>query len=197
MAPFRLDFPVRVAESLPVLGVEDALPNPYPDNAATVLLPLVRWREERLDLIDAGLSVGVWLASTEGPEDWGLTLAEDMARLPVIGLAFPAFTDGRAYTTARLLRERHGFGGELRALGDVKIDQVPLMARCGFDAIDPKGDPKGALTEEAVTKALSRFRHVYQHAGDGRPALWAERRSTGALKDTKRRSTDALKETVA
>jgi uncharacterized protein (DUF934 family) len=178
MAPLRLDFPVREAEAFPVLGAEDAFPNPYPDNAVTVLLPLSRWLEERLDLIDGGGSVGVWLASDESPEDWGPTLAEDMARLPVIGLAFPAFTDGRAYSTARLLRERHGFGGELRALGDVKIDQVPLMARCGFDAIDPKG----ALTEEAVNRALSRFRHVYQHAGDGRPAVWAERRSSGAKK---------------
>jgi uncharacterized protein (DUF934 family) len=174
MAPLRLDFPVREAAPIPVLGADDA----YPEGEATVLVPLARWLRDRQVLIDAGRSVGVWLNSDEGPGDWGPTLAEDMARLPVIGLGFPAFTDGRAYSTARLLRDRHGFGGELRALGDVKIDQAPLMARCGFDSIDPKV----SLTIEAVTAALSRYRHVYQHAGDGRRALWAERRAGGAVK---------------
>lgn len=63
-----------------------------------------------------------------------------LARLPLIALAFPAFTDGRSYSKAYLLRARHGYAGTIRATGDVLIDQIPLMVRAGFDAFEVSGE---------------------------------------------------------
>lgn len=74
--------------------------------------------------------IGVWLA----PADDVSELEADLAHLSLIALTFPAFSDGRAYSQASLLRSRHGYQGELRATGDVLIDQVPLMQRCGIDS---------------------------------------------------------------
>ena len=76
------------------------------------------------------LDLGVALEPGEPVED----IVEHLPRLSLVSLPFPAFTDGRSYSAARLLRERHGFKGEIRARGDVLIDQIPLMLRCGFDA---------------------------------------------------------------
>ena len=113
----------------------DALP------AGPVLVPLALWHAERDALLARG-DVGVWLEPHEEPE----TLAEDLDRLPVIGLHFPVFSDGRGLSTAVLLRTRFGFAGELRALGDVQRDQLAPMRRCGIDAfrIRPDLDPERA-----------------------------------------------------
>ena len=74
--------------------------------------------------------IGVQLSPADDPA----LLAPYVADLPLIAVSFPAFNDGRAYSQASLLRSRYGFGGELRAVGDVLIDQVPLMLRCGIDS---------------------------------------------------------------
>ncbi len=58
-----------------------------------------------------------------------------------MALAFAKFADGRAFSYARLLRDRYGFNGELRAIGDVLIDEIPLMLRCGFDSFDVTNAP--------------------------------------------------------
>jgi len=84
--------------------------------------------------------------------------------IELIVLQFPKFTDGRAYTQARLLRERLGYTGELRAAGQVYIDQISFMLRCGFDSF--ASAQKGFA--EALTKARSLFSVVYQPTGDGR-----------------------------
>ena len=84
--------------------------------------------------------------------------------IELIVLQFPKFTDGRAYTQARLLRERLGYTGELRAAGQVYIDQIPFMLRCGFDSF--ASAQKGFA--EALAKARSLFSVVYQPTGDGR-----------------------------
>jgi uncharacterized protein (DUF934 family) len=88
-------------------------------------------------------------------------------RLALIEVAFPAFRDGRGYSSARILREA-GYTGELRAAGDVLVDQILPMRRCGFDAFAPDKplDPK------VVERALGRFDTVYQKAADGRPPAW-------------------------
>ena len=65
----------------------------------------------------------------------------DLADRPLVALAFAKFADGRAFSYARLLRDRHGFRGELRATGDVLIDEIPLMLRCGFDSFDVTNAP--------------------------------------------------------
>src|SRR3982074_2775278 len=83
-----------------------------------VIVPLALWRERRAALHARG-EVGVWLAPTDDP----VALVADVVVLPLIAVDFPKFTDGRGYSIARLLRDRHGFRGELRAIGDVLRDQ--------------------------------------------------------------------------
>jgi uncharacterized protein (DUF934 family) len=111
----------------------------------------------------------------EQPVDEGPTLVldntEDVTKLGdrldgirIVVLNFPKFTDGRAYSQARLLRERLGYTGVLRAAGQVYIDQIPFMLRCGFDSF--ASAQKGF--DEALAKARSLFSVVYQPTGDGR-----------------------------
>ena len=107
------------------------------------------------------------------PQAPALTLAntEDVLQLRsrldgvnLVVLEFPKFTDGRAYSQARLLRERLGYRGELRATGAVFLDQLPFLLRCGFDSFE--SDQKGF--GEALVRARTLFSVVYQPAGDGR-----------------------------
>jgi uncharacterized protein (DUF934 family) len=85
-------------------------------------------------------------------------------RVAVVALVFPSFRDGRAYTQARLLRERHGYRGELRATGQVLRDQFLFMLRAGFDAFEVK-KPGDA---EAFASTVKRYSVFYQPTGDGR-----------------------------
>jgi len=109
---------------------------------APVVVPLALWLAER-GALRARDGVGVILAPADDPA----ALAEDAGTLPLIAIEFPQFTDGRGYSTARLLRERYRFEGELRAIGDVLRDQLYLMAECGFDAfaLREDRDPHEAL----------------------------------------------------
>jgi uncharacterized protein (DUF934 family) len=93
-----------------------------------------------------------------------LELGDRLAGVKLVVLDFPKFTDGRAYSQARLLRERLGYTGELRATGAVLLDQLPFLLRCGFDSFD--SDQKGF--GEALAKARTLFSVVYQPTGDGR-----------------------------
>lgn len=104
------------------------------------------------------------------PAEDARALLPHLARLARIDVAFPKFRDGRGYSAARILRES-GYTGELRAIGDVLIDQVVAMRRCGFDALlaDRPLDPA------AVETALARFPYVYQKAADARAPVWALR----------------------
>jgi uncharacterized protein (DUF934 family) len=85
-------------------------------------------------------------------------------RLAMVALVFPSFRDGRAYSQARLLRERHGFHGELRATGQVLRDQFVFMLRAGFDAFEVKKESDA----EAFTNTAKRYSVFYQPTGDGR-----------------------------
>ena len=85
-------------------------------------------------------------------------------RLAVVALVFPTFRDGRAYTQARLLRERHGFKGELRATGQVLRDQFVFMSRAGFNAFEVKKDADA----DAFAETMKRYSVFYQPTGDGR-----------------------------
>jgi uncharacterized protein (DUF934 family) len=100
------------------------------------------------------------LANTEDV----LHLGERLDGINLIVLDFPKFTDGRAYSQARLLRERLGYRGELRATGAVFLDQLPFMLRCGFDSFE--SSQKGFA--EALARARTLFSVVYQPVGDGR-----------------------------
>lgn len=111
-----------------------------------LIVPLATWRERRDELSVRG-DLGVWLAPSEDPA----LLADDVARLPVIAVDFPQFTDGRGYSIGRLLRERYGFAGELRAIGDVQHDQLYYLSQCGFNAFAVRPD-------RSVEKALAGLR---------------------------------------
>ncbi len=105
-------------------------------NCDDLIVPLALWREHghALKARDGGL--GVWLDADEEAEEIG----DDVAHFQVIALNFPAFTDGRNYSNARLLRDRYGYKGELRAIGDVLRDQLFYLHRCGFDAFALRAD---------------------------------------------------------
>jgi uncharacterized protein (DUF934 family) len=85
-------------------------------------------------------------------------------RLAAVALVFPTFRDGRAYSQARLLRERHGYDGEMRATGQVLRDQFVFMSRAGFDAFEVKKDADA----DAFAETMKRYSVFYQPTGDGR-----------------------------
>jgi uncharacterized protein (DUF934 family) len=147
----------------PFTAVADDLEIPPGD----VIVSLTRFQAEGDRLLSEGRAVGVRLESDEGPE----ALAYDLPRLAVVALAFPKYRDGRAYTSARLLRERYGFKGEVRAVGDVLREQAGFMVRCGFDAFEPADGSTPADWE----RATQRFRHVYQRGTDARAPAFEER----------------------
>lgn len=97
-------------------------------------------------------------------------LLPHLDRLSLVEVNFPGFGDGRGYSAARILREA-GYAGELRAVGDVLVDQIVAMRRCGFDSFRPNK----ALDDAAVQRALNRYDDVYQKAIDGRAPVWAKR----------------------
>jgi uncharacterized protein (DUF934 family) len=97
-------------------------------------------------------------------------LLPHLDRISLVEVNFPVYGDGRGYSAARILREA-GYHGELRAVGDVLVDQVNAMRRCGFDSFHPDKP----LDDEAVKRALSRYTDVYQKSIDGRQPIWASR----------------------
>lgn len=111
--------------------------------AGDIIVPLVLWRQRRELLAAHPGRLGVWLDSHEDPA----AIAEDLKLFGVVAVNFPTFGDGRGFSTARLLRERFGWKGELRAVGDIFRDQLFFLAGCGFDAfVLRKGeDPQEAL----------------------------------------------------
>ena len=134
-----------------------------------LILSLTRFQAEGDRLLSEGRAVGVRLRSDEEVE----VLAYDLPRIAVVALAFPKFLDGRHYSNARILRERYGYKGEVRAVGDVLREQAGFMLRCGFDAFEPAD----GSTPEQWERATRRFRHVYQRGADDRVPAFVERAS--------------------
>ena len=130
----------------------------------SVIVSLERWRRDEASLRASNRAIGVRLQNTQSP----LALANDIDRLSLVVLDFPKFSDGRAFSQARLLRDRLGFTGEIRATGNVLRDQYLFMTRCGIDAVDlPEGTPI-----EGFLEALGEFSVWYQPAADARvPAM--------------------------
>lgn len=104
------------------------------------------------------------------PGDDAKALLPFLDRLKLVEVNFPAYTDGRGYSSARTLREA-GYTGELRAVGDVLIDQLAYMRRCGFDSFAPQAQ----LNAADAQAAFDRYADVYQPTVDGRAAIWAKR----------------------
>ena len=141
--------------------------------AAPALLPLAVWLARRDEILARGVSagkLGVWLAAGEEAQ----AIAGDLAHLAVVGVDFPKFTDGRGYSTARLLRERYGFQGEIRAIGDVLRDQLYFMKRCGFDAYALRADQDENATLAALA-GFADFSESYQAAVDQPQPLFRRR----------------------
>ena len=148
------------------LGDEAPLPGGDP-----IIVSLVRWRTERDELVGRGGPLGIRLHSDESPAQ----IADDLKHFELVALEFPAFRDGRAYSYARLLRERYGFGGEVRAVGDVLLEQLLFMHRCGFNAFEISSEHP---VDDWVT-ATSEIGVWYQPTGDGRETIMVMRRARG------------------
>ena len=104
------------------------------------------------------------------PGDDTRELLPHLQRLALVEVNFPAFGDGRGYSSARMLREA-GYEGELRAVGDVLVDQLAYMRRCGFDAFEPDQQ----FDMDDVKAAFERWPEVYQNAADDRTPIWTKR----------------------
>jgi uncharacterized protein (DUF934 family) len=157
------------------VGGEDG-PVPQPDPAPNRLLTLEQWQAVR-GLWPRTLPAGVQLANDADPAAIAADVAGPAARLALVVLHFPKWTDGRAYSQARLLRVRHGFRGELRAAGEVLVDMLPLLQRCGVDAVQLRHDQD----MDAALRALGFFGGHYQgDRRDPRPLFARDRRAAAA-----------------
>jgi uncharacterized protein (DUF934 family) len=132
---------------------------PIPSDGA-ILIPAARFLEDAEALSNRPGKTGVTWPNNRDIDD----LVPYLDRLAVVALVFPSFRDGRAYSQARLLRERHGFKGELRATGQVLRDQFVFMLRAGFNAFEVKKDSDA----EAFATTVKHYSVFYQPTGDGR-----------------------------
>jgi uncharacterized protein (DUF934 family) len=124
---------------------------------AALIVTFAEWQAERERWLSRSGPLGVMLA----PADEVERLVPDLARLDLAGADFPGPSEGRGYTQGRLLRERFGFAGELRARGAIGRDQIFFLARCGFTSFElPESELEGAAA------ALSTFSASYQPSND-------------------------------
>jgi uncharacterized protein (DUF934 family) len=145
---------------------------PLPDGVPAIV-PAERYVAEADIFARRGAPTGIiWPNSRRVAE-----LAPHLDRLALVALVFPTFKDGRAFSQARLLRERYGFRGELRATGQVLRDQFLFMLRAGFDAFEVTKDADAA----AFAEAAHRYSVFYQPTGDGRSTARAGRVARGAI----------------
>ena len=140
--------------------------------AGPVTVSAERWRRERPQLVERNAPIGIRLA----PEDDPALLKDDIARFDLICLHFGSFADGRPYSQARLLRERFGYRGELRAEGQVLRDQFAFLHRCGINGMQLTKASDAAAWEEALTEIKVR----YQPAGDTGPTAAMYRRGASS-----------------
>ena len=137
-----------------------------PENG-DIVVSLNRWFEDNDELGGRDGLVGVKLNSDQSPAQ----LVDALDRIALIAVDFPAFTDGRSYSSARLLRERYGYQGQIRATGEVLLDQYGFMLRCGIDEVQISDIDDAS---EWLSAASKMSRH-YQPAADGVSAIWAKR----------------------
>lgn len=138
MSPKQLERRVGVADPAGAIWQNgafhpDAWTTPAADapvGPAPAIVMKKRWLVERDALLARNIPIGLQLEPGETLDD----IAADLAHFGVVALSFPKYSDGRAFSIATLLREKHGYRGELRAVGNVLNDQIPLMRRVGFDS---------------------------------------------------------------
>ena len=136
------------------LGSDGSLPTV--PASGDIIVPLALWQGRRDELLARPGRLGVWLNSNEEPA----AIAEDLRLFGVVAVNFPKFIDGRGFSIGRLLRERYGWRGELRAIGDVFRDQLFFLSSCGFNAFALRAgeDPQEALA------AFGDFSETYQNS---------------------------------
>lgn len=126
-----------------ILADTDPIPT-----SGRVLVPLLRWREAGAAFAESAARIGLVLSGDDPVEAVG----REANLFDVIAIRFTVFSDGRGYSLARLLRERYGFAGDLRAIGDVLSDQVPFLWRCGFTSLKVAHAPtRAALAAGTIT----------------------------------------------
>ena len=131
-----------------------------PPDGAKVIVTFERWQAERESLRQRNSAIGVSLKSDQSP----LLLADDLDRVSLVALEFPKFTDGRSFSYARVLRDRLGYRGEIRAVGQVLRDQYLFMLRVGIDTIEPPAEKR----VEGYAEALTEFSVLLQPTNDHR-----------------------------
>ena len=151
--------PVADGEALPASG--------------PILIGLARWQEDRGLLEPRVEAVGVRLKPADPVEQ----IAADLDRVALVALEFPKFNDGRAFSQARILRQRYGYKGEIRATGRVLRDQLLFMHRSGFDSFEVGDD----ITPEILARSLRTFSAAYQPAADSERSVSSLR--NGAPRD--------------
>ena len=128
-----------------------------PSAARYVHVPVQVFLAERDAFLANPHPLGLLVSPGDKVED----VADDLARFASIAIRFPAFTDGRGYSTARLLAERYRYGGEVRAIGDILQDQIPLMRRCGINAFVVEHEPtRQALVENRLPEVALFYQPV-------------------------------------
>ncbi len=155
-----------------VLDDQDSAALPNAQEAPRLIVSLKTWNTKREEILARGGQLGLLLEGTDEPE----AIAADVSLFDVIAINFEKFTDGRGYSLGGLLRERHGFNKELRAVGDVLQDQLFYLKRSGFNAFAIRADK----SIDAALKSLSDFSETYQGAWDQPLPLFKRRQAAGA-----------------
>lgn len=137
-----------------LVAKDSSLGQTLENTGAHLLVPLQLWLENKAILLESDKQIAVWLDSDENAE----MIADDLNQLTLVALNFPTFMDGRAYSTAGIIRQQYQFKGELRAIGNVLRDQLSYMTRCGFDSFDVSDEVK---IEDALA-GFTDFKDNYQ-----------------------------------
>ncbi|WP_062269912.1 DUF934 domain-containing protein [Endozoicomonas arenosclerae] len=148
-------------EEYQLLGAENS------ENESGTLLIQAKHLNQHQTLLQQNQPIGLFLDSDDELEDY----EDQLEKFELIAINFPKFMDGRGYSLSRLLRDRYQFKGDIRAVGDVLVDQIFMMKRCGFSSYYLRDDQKA---EDAI-KALDTFTLRYQGSSDDPEPLYRKR----------------------
>ena len=160
-----------VADDWRALGDDEAVPE-----SGRIIVSLTRLLADAATFEAFGGALGVRIEPgqrVEQIEPW-------LQRLALVALSFPSFADGRAFSTARILRERYGFAGEVRAVGDVQIDRYQFMRQCGFDAFEIRPERSHTHWARAEIEMSLTYQPDYAEPR-GAEAVWRARQLQPAL----------------
>jgi len=135
---------------------EDGFVPDFPAGA-DLIAPLALLQARGDELLERTGRTGVLLQPNDDPA----AIAGTLQRLALISVNFPKFGDGRGYSSARLLRERYGYRGELRAVGDVLRDQLLFLKRCGFDSFELRADQEATEALAAFSELGAQYQAAY------------------------------------